>query len=332
VSEPVATGSLVHAPVREGIAGQAITVKVQAPATLAAARVVVAYRAEGTKEYTLHELDVLNNDWYQGQIPAEATNGSMVTYYIVAFNDQGQSVAQDGSQAEPHVIALGEGGIINGATGPSEGGDSGGGEEAASGGGSIWLSLSVGTGFGYHSGQPEANRTDDGGKKLTSSGVSMARLLHISPEFGYFVTDSMLLSLQGRFQLVSGATSVKGGEVSKNPSACKGGTCKPSSFAVAALLKATWFLGEPGTVTPFFSLAAGAGQIRHVVSVGKLSGCPASGCKDTVVGGPLLLGAGGGVAIELSESLSLVVSANALVGVPKFLANLDVNLGLAYLH
>jgi len=303
------------------------------PASLGAARVVVAYRAEGAREYSTHELDALDNNWYQGQIPADATSGSMVNYYLVASNDRGQSVAQDGSQSEPHVIALGEGGIINGAVGPSEGvGSSGRDEEEESGGGSIWISLSVGTGFGYHSGQPEANRTNDKGEKLSSSGMSMARLLHISPEIGFFATEGLLLSLQGRFQLVNGATSVKGNEVDNNPGACKGGTCQPSAFAMAALVKATWFLGEPKTVTPFLSLAVGGGQIRHVVSVGNLSGCPSGGCKDTVVGGPILAGAGGGVSIELSESFSFVASADALIGVPKFMANLDVNLGLAYLH
>jgi hypothetical protein len=335
-SAPVSTssGTLVHAPVVEGIAGQPIMVKVQAPVSLAAARVVVAYRAEGAKEYTTHELDVQNGDWYQGQIPAEATSGSMVTYYIVASNDQGQTVAQDGSQSEPHVIALGEGGIINGATSttvPFDGGERGEGEET-SGGSSIWFSLAVGTGFGYHSGQPEANRTNDAGTKINKSGMGWARLLHISPEFGVFVTDSLLLSLQGRFQLVNGATSVKGSEVKENPGACKGGTCHPSTFAAAGLIKATWFLGEPKTVTPFLSLAAGGGQIRHVVSLGSLTGCPKGGCKDTVVGGPILLGAGAGISVELSESLSLVAAVNALMGLPKVMANLDVNLGLAYLH
>jgi hypothetical protein len=332
-SEPVVpVGSLVHAPVREGTAGQPISVRVQAPASLTAARVVVAYRAEGAKEYSTHELDILDNDWYQGQIPAEATSGSMVNYYIVAYNDQGQSVAQEGSPTEPHVIALGEGGIINGATGSAEAGSHGDDVEESAGGASLWFSLAVGSGFGYHSGQPEANRTNDSGTKITKSGVGMARLLHVSPEFGFFATESLLLSLQGRFQLVTGATSVKGSDVAQNPGACKGGTCHPSSFAMAVLAKASWFLGEPGTVTPFLSLAAGGGQIRHVVDVGKLSGCPSGGCKDTVVGGPILLGAGAGLSIELSDSLSLVASANGLMGLPKVMANLDVNLGLAYLH
>jgi hypothetical protein len=63
-----------------------------------------------------------------------------------------------------------------------------------------------------------------------------------------------------------------------------------------------------------------------------MTGCPPSGCKDTVVGGPVLFGPGVGITIELSDSFLIVASANALVGVPKVMANLDVNLGLAYVR
>ena len=96
----------------------------------------------------------------------------------------------------------------------------------------------------------------------------------------------------------------------------------------------TWFVGEPRRVTPFLSLAAGAGQIRHVVNLPKqgLTGCPPNGCKDTVVGGPVLFGPGAGITIELSDSFLVAVSANALVGVPKVMANLDVNLGVVYVR
>ena len=334
-SEPAVPGEkiLVHTPVTEGIAGMPIPLKAQVPATLGAARVVVLFRAEGAKEYSTLEMDpVENSDLYQCQIPAEATSGSMVTYTLVVYGDRGQVLAQAGSLSEPYVIALGEGGPLDESGGISEAVPEAGGDSEEEGGTGLWLSLGVGGGFGYHSGQPEANRTDDSGQKLTSSGVAMSQLLHITPELGFFATDSLLLSLQGRLQMVSGASTVKGSLVQKNPDACGGGTCHPASFAVAVLAKATWFLGDPRTVMPFFSLAAGGGQIRQVVGVGKLSGCPSGGCKDTVVGGPVLLGVGGGVSIELSGSFSAVVGANAVMGLPKIMANLDLNLSLAYLY
>jgi hypothetical protein len=101
---------------------------------------------------------------------------------------------------------------------------------------------------------------------------------------------------------------------------------------LAGLAKATWFLGEPGKITPFVSMALGAGQIRHAVNDGSkdLSACPLTGCKDTVAGGPVLFGPGGGVTVALSDSFLMVASVNALVGVPNTMVNFDLNVGLAF--
>ena len=326
-----AESPIVHTPVTEGAPGQPITIKAQVPASLGAERVVVVYRSEGAPDFLTREMDSgEDSDWYQGQIPPEVTGGAAVAYYIMAQNAQGQIVAQNGTAAEPHVVNLGGegGGIING-VGPEAGEE---GEEGAEGGGglSLWFVLAAGSGFGYHSGTPEANRTNDAGTPLKSSGIAMSQLLQIAPEIGFFASDSLVLSLQGRFQLVTGASQVAGSQVAGG--ACKGGICHPANHALAVLAKATWFVGEPRRVTPFLSLAVGAGQIREVVDVGKLSGCPASGCKDTVVGGPVLFGPGFGISIELSDSFLILASANVLVGVPKVMANLDVNIGLAYVR
>jgi hypothetical protein len=270
-----------------------------------------------------------NSDLYKSQIPPEATRGASVAYYILAQSGNGQVMAQNGTAVVPHVVNLsGEGGEGAGAEGEgAEGGEEG--ERLT-----FWVALAAGSGFGYHSGTPEANRTNDRGDSLKSSGISMSRLLQIAPEIGYFVSDSLVLSLQGRIQIVSGASQVKGSDVVGNTGACKGGICHPAAYALAALAKATWFVGEPRRVTPFLSLAAGAGQIRHVVDLPKqnLSGCPASGCKDTVVGGPVLFGPGAGISIELNGSFSILAGASALVGVPKVMFNLDVNLGVVYVR
>ena len=326
-----AESAIVHTPVTAGAPGQPITIKAQVPASLGAERVALAYRPEGASDFVTREMDPSESgEWYQSQIPPEATSGASVAYYILAQNGDGQLLAQNGTAAEPHVVNLSGEAAAGGAEGETAEGGEEGGEEGE--GLSLWFALAAGSGFGYHSGTPEANRTNDAGTALKSSGVAMSQLLQIVPEMGFFVSDSLVLSLQGRFQIVSGASQVNGSKVANNTGACKGGTCQPASFALAVLAKATWFVGEPRRVTPFLSLAAGAGQIREVVDVGKLSGCPSSGCKDTVVGGPVLFGPGAGVTVELSDSFSLLASANVLVGVPKVMANLDVNLGLLYVR
>jgi Tfp pilus assembly protein PilF len=330
-----ADSAIVHTPATEGAVGKPIPVRAQVPASLGGERVVLVYRPQGAADFLTREMDpVKDSDWYQTEIPPEATSGASVAYYILAQNGQGQPVAQNGTAAEPHVVDLGgaaaSGGIIDGVN--PDGATEAGAEGSEEGEGlSLWVALTGGTGFGYHSGTPEANRTDDQGRSLKSSGIAMSQLLQISPEVGYFLSDNLLLSVQGRFQLVTGASKVKFSDAEKNKTACNGGTCQPSHYALAGLAKVTWFLGQPGRVMPFLSLAAGAGQIRQVVGVGKLEGC-SSTCKDTVVGGLVLFGPGAGITIELSTHFSLVAGVNVLVGVPKVMANADANFGIAYLR
>jgi hypothetical protein len=340
-----AESAIIHAPVTAGAVGQPITIKAQVSESLGAERVVLAYRPEGATDFRTREMDpVKDSDWYQTEIPPEATSGASVAYYVLAQNAEGQPLAQNGTVAEPHVVTLGGEGAggegVEGANPEAETAEAG--EEGGEEGGApfYWFALALGSGFGYHSGTPEANRTDDKGTALKNSGVSWARLLQVAPEVGFFVSDSLVLSVQGRFQIVIGASDVNGGAL--NPPACKGGTCHPSSYALAGLAKATWFFGEPRRVTPFLSMAAGAGQIRHVVSLPDkdpadpskpyLAGCPSGGCKDTVVGGPILFGPGAGVTVELSDSFLILAGVNALAGMPNWMFNLDVNLGILYLR
>jgi hypothetical protein len=131
-----------------------------------------------------------------------------------------------------------------------------------------------------------------------------------------------MLSLQGRFQLVTGPT-----EVLDN-----GKTYSPIPAALAVFAKASWFFGE-GNLRPFISGALGGGQIRHVVTFGNLRNCGATKnetCVDSVVAGPLLAAVGGGVSYKLAPAIALVASTNAQVAAPKFTLNLDLNAGVAF--
>jgi len=192
-----AESAILHTPATEGVAGQPIPIRAQVPASLGAERVVLAYRPDGVTNFFRREMDrVQDSDWYQTEIPAEATNGASIAYYILAQDAQGLPVGHNGTETQPHIVDLGggsaSGGIINGVN-PEVAADQAGAQGGPESEGlSLWVALTAGTGFGYYSGTPEANRTDDGGKSLKGSGIAMSQLVQISPEVGYFYSDSLL--------------------------------------------------------------------------------------------------------------------------------------------
>jgi hypothetical protein len=157
--------------------------------------------------------------------------------------------------------------------------------------------------------------------------VSGALLGHVAPEFGYWIRPDLMLSLQGRMQLVTGPTEVNAG----------GRIYGPVKAAYAAFARATWLMGDgpvhAGELRPFFAAGLGGGQIRHVVTFSNLKDCGPSQnqtCVDSVVAGPFLVQGGLGVMYKLASTFSLVGAANAELAAPKFTANLDVNLGVAF--
>ena len=65
----------------------------------------------------------------------------------------------------------------------------------------MFVSLLVGSGFGYVSGNGEVNADTP-----VSGTFSGALLGHVAPEVGYWWKPDVMLSLQGRLQLVTGTT------------------------------------------------------------------------------------------------------------------------------
>jgi tetratricopeptide (TPR) repeat protein len=194
------------------------------------------------------------------------------------------------------------------------------------GAGPHWLfSVGIGSGFGWVSGSGEVNRD----VKLPS-GFEPSSVIHLAPEVGYFVRRDLALSLQARFQFISGTTP----ERSPSASGCGGdGVCSPSKGASALFAKATWFLGSGG-LRPFVNGTIGYGQIRHVVTLPGHKDCGADpaqpvACVDTAAAGPVLLGGGGGVMVEVVRHFALTLGANALIGVSSFTAHLDFTAAVA---
>lgn len=168
------------------------------------------------------------------------------------------------------------------------------------------------------------NSVNDSGGVLKTSGTGMAKLGHVAPELGYFLTEHVLLSLQARVQFVTGSDDVS----------YAGKTYKTTQTAIAGLLKLSYFLTDAtARFQPFVAAQAGLGEIRYPVSTTPLLGCGPNGsagaCKDTVRGGLALFGVGAGFLYMLGESLGLYASLNGLVGAPNFAVDGDLNLGVA---
>lgn len=206
------------------------------------------------------------------------------------------------------------------------------GDVAASGGDrdgvagpSFYLGLGLGSGIGWTSGSGEVTDAS------VPSGFRPSSLGHVVPELGYFLAPNVLVSLQLRVQFVSGATS------ERDPNLVMCGSdhlCSPSKGAVAVFARAVWFARGASKVRPYVSAMVGAGQVRHLVTIPGTTSCgddpnhPVE-CVDTVLAGPVFLGPGIGVAMNLAPTFALVLGANSLLGFPRFTFHVDLDAGVA---
>jgi hypothetical protein len=175
----------------------------------------------------------------------------------------------------------------------------------------------IGGGFGWASGMGDVNADT-----RAPSSFAGAKLGQLALEAGYWWKANLMLSLQGRLQLVTGPNVV---ETANH-------TYEPAKYAAAIFGTATWS-PEMGPLRPFVSGSIGAGRIRHVVTLSSLKDCGASGketCVDTIGAGPFLAGVGGGLTYPLTDNLVLVGALATQIGAPTFTFNVDIDAGLAF--
>jgi hypothetical protein len=326
-SPPAATASpdqdeeasgIVHQPITDGKKGSAISVTVGVQADLKFDKMVLAYRPEGATDFLGREMKAVAEGRYGAEIPTTATVGATVAYYIEADDAEGNAVATKGTVDNPLVINLGGAkAAVHKSEEESEE------EEDDEPDHQYFVGLMLGTGFGWATGTGDTNHD----VSISPAGIAPATLLHIAPEFGYWLTSSLMLSVQLRYQIITGTVDPY----------FNGMDYKTAKYAFAAFAKATWKLGDDeGSLHPFFSLMAGGGYIRHVVTLHPMRAPTGCGpmmnqtCVDTIQGGPILVGPGGGIFYDLTDSLSLVGQANAVLGFWDFTFNLDINVGIAY--
>ncbi|HEY4392712.1 MAG TPA: hypothetical protein VGP64_01560 [Polyangia bacterium] len=325
------SGGFTYHTVSEVKQGNAIRVTVNVDENLKFHKVVLAYRPQGTSEFLGRAMDPVGPGAYSAEIPDHATTGSSVAYYIEADDDDGQPVANRGTEERPLVIQLG------GASHPTERAHAAVAEKKGDGDGDDdsttvreegeaeetshpwFVGVLVGSGVGYTSGNGETNAN------LPVSGAFAATSLgHVAPEIGYWVRPDLLLSLQGRIQVVSGPTELVDPMNTTH-------VYQPAGWALAAFAKASMFFGS-GDLRPFISGGLGAGQIRHVVTFGAYTDCGAARnqtCVDSVVAGPALAEAGAGLLYTITPTFGLEAGTNMQIAEPKFTFNIDFNGGVA---
>lgn len=338
---------IFHEPVASAPVGAEVEVRARVGPGISFKRLVLAYRPEGVSTFLARDMLLGADAWFAARIPEPATQGGLVQYYIEARDEAGQAVANNGSEAEPHVVALGDAAL--GALGAAEDDELPTETETPSGDDrtGFVFGASVGTGFGYVSGTPEVNTRTTDDEAISFSGVAPAKVGHLNLEAGYALRPGFILSAMVRLQKVSGPTVAYGvGQgTDGKPKALE---YAPATGAFAAFGKATWLLRSPGTLRPYVSVLGGAGELRHVVDIGsQRSDCgplprgydpdnpesprPDDACIDTVKSGPVFAGGSAGVIVKVADALGLTAGINALVGLPNVALHADLNLGLLLL-
>jgi hypothetical protein len=336
---PVAPRRIAHSPVTTAPSDSTISIKASIEPGLGPTdKLILAYRPEGASDFLARDMEPNGEGTYVARIPEPATRGAIVSYYLEARSRSGQALVSSGTATEPYVITLAEGSAITTGEDPTSilGHGHGGDLEESAGSSSdhrYWLSFGFGSGIGWARGTPEVNPTDARGAKITvPGGIAPARLMHLVPEVGFFLSPNLLLSLQGRIQIVTSASEVHDVSCPDNKDPKNIGVCPPAKWALAFLGKASWLLRPWNHLRPILSLSAGGGEIRHLVTVNQLHDCGVdrvSDCHDTLVGGLVLLGPGAALTYDFSKGVSAVVGANMLVGIPNPTVNLDINIGMA---
>lgn len=317
-----AEDAITHEPITRALQGKSIAINATLDSSVKAKKMVLLFSADGSDDFGKREMKEQSPGNWMGEIPSSATEGAKVSYYIEAVGDDDQVLARKGSATEPLVVSLrGPGGaaLVPPKRKPNEPPP----EEPASTGPTWFFALGLGSGFGWTTGTGEVNGAD----RVNPPGFAWSRLGQVVPEVGYFVNPNLIVSLQLRLQLVTGATEYH----SMNPGECPNMVCNPASYAASGFARAAW-LFDSGELHPFVGGMLGAGTIRHITSFPSEPHCGAdmhSECVDTVASGPIFIGGTGGILYNLTPSVALKAEANALLGFTKFTFNIDLNVGLA---
>lgn len=289
-----------------GKGGVATSIEALVGGDLSPARVSVMYRSEGATEFVEGKLTRQGECRYTGAIPAAAMRGSLLHYYVAAYDGNNRVIASKGSSGSPNImeVTAGKGGAIkpddedpiNGGGKrrtpiESSGGGGGGPEGEVSGGvvvggkpAKVYIAVSGGTGFGYVTGKTEFDN-------MVENCCIGNSLVVVTPEIGFYANPQLSIGVAARLGLPVGA-NIEG----------------HSTVAPSAVLRVRYALNPSGEGLRVMG-QLGGGILRNTI---KLNNAMDGADTDIVAQGPLLIGAGIGFTKRLSGNFSFVADLSAL--------------------
>lgn len=297
-------------------AGDEVTLRCVTAPDLRPSSVVMFYKRSGKDDFTSVPMKSTAGEGdarrWVGRIPAGEVAGKWLPIYFEARDGRGAALAMSGRNDSPSIINVrgdaegnGEQAAVRTREEAAPTGEDGQPRGYALGPNRLWIGLGLGSGGGYAKGDGvEAYRQY---VHSFQPGLAGEGLAHVVPEIGYFLTPTFALSLQGRSQYIPRDNRYT------------------AAGANAVLARALFFGG--GDRGRFYgALAAGGGEgFRLSVKASTMDG---EVVHDTVRGGPILAGVGGGFSYAFNGTFSWMIESNLLAGFPTFSTALDVNTGL----
>jgi hypothetical protein len=302
----------------EAPAGSEVVIRCAARPALRVSRITLHHRGPGSEDYTAVTMTSTRKGWHRAAVPTQPGHSSF-QYFVEAESAGGKTAATQGEPQSPELVLLRRAGGA-----PTTRRDDRPEEplelrqeeldraEAALLRPELprfWIGLGLGVAQGVQFERDLEFRSD----LKAGAGLTGAGLPHLMPEVGYQWNERYAIAVQTRHQWIPERGSGDG-----RP----GG---PRTSAHAVLVRGLRFLGE-GRTQLFGAAALGGGPgFRLVVPPSASQGLARN---DTIRGGPILLGGGGGVLHHFGPRFGLALELRVLAGVPDFALLGELNLGL----
>ncbi|HET6148414.1 MAG TPA: hypothetical protein VFH68_12850 [Polyangia bacterium] len=320
---------------------RAVLIRCAMAPNLPVSKLFLMYLDPGAEDFSGVPMERTPKGWYAAKIPKKAVVGTSLRFYVEGRNDKGKAIVSNGRSDSPNLMLIRESGAAE--TEKELGGGrkrtkeenpfdepdpnrprrflgridkSKIGLDTRYGNRRWWIGFGLGSGFGF--------APSSGLESLPNlsfrygSGFAWAQLGHIAPEIGYQLGPNMAIALEGRDQYIPQSKHF-------------------SSYAAtgAHLVLAKFLLYTKQSRARFFgAVAAGGGEGFRLVAQPAAGLAPLPGgdsqypdFKDTIRGGPVAAGVGGGFIYEISKGVSWMAEVNLLAGFPKFAAVADLNTG-----